>query len=188
MATVTASNILQGAGTLWTAPFGEAEPADTAVASDPTGNWRDVGATDGGLEFVRSPDYSVLTVDQVSNPVGRRLVGEEIRFVTALAEATLENLDVVISGLTTNTGAGFESREPAADLAATADPTYYAFLFDGFAPGAPQKRRRIIMRRGLVVAETRMAYTKDGKTMIPAEITAHYVSTSIREYKIIDEV
>jgi len=182
---VTATNLTQGPGTLYTGAFGVAEPADTAVASPPGVGWTDVGGTSDGVTLNVNQEFSELTVDQIVDVPGRRLTKRDLSIRTNMAEPTLENLAIAMNGGTTATGAGFKSLEPAYATSAT-QPTYKAILFDGYAPGGFQ--RRVILRKGLSTANVEAAYKKDSQTFFPVTFNAHYVSASIAPFKVIDGI
>jgi len=186
---VTAANLIQGAATLYTGAFGATEPTDAQIASAPAVAWTDVGATVGGVAIRVNYSYAELEADQLVDVPARTLTKREFMVVTQLAEPTL-----AMFKLATNTEAAVVSvpgppavttLEPDATAAAV-QPTYMALLIDGVAPNT-DKRRRIIVRRALMVAQFEMAYQKDGQTVIPVEFHAHHVSDSIRPWKIIDQ-
>lgn len=170
---------------MYSATFGTAEPADTAVASPPGGGWVDLGGTSDGVTLTINQEYTELSVDQIVDVPGRRLTKRDMVLATNMAEPTLENLAVCLNGGTQATGAGFKSLEPTAGTSAT-QPTYRAFLFDGFAPSGFQ--RRVILRKGLNTSNVAFAYKKDGQTVFEASFNAHYVSSSVQPFKLIDGV
>lgn len=183
---VTATNLIMGPATLYTATFGAVEPLDTAIAADPDSLvWTDVGGTSDGVNIVLNNDYTELTVDQIVDRVGSRLTKRTMTIQTNMAETTLENFKVALNGGTIATGAGYKSLEPNFATSAT-QPVYIALLLDGFAPG--QTRRRVIVRRALSTANVEVAYKKDAQTMFAVTFTAHYVSASIAPFKVIDAV
>jgi hypothetical protein len=186
---VTAANLIQGAATLYHGAFGATEPADAQITSNPAAGWTDVGATVGGVALRLNYTYAELEADQLVDVPGRVLTKREAMVVTQLAEPTLEMIK-----LATNTEAAIAAvpgppavttLEPDATAAAV-QPTYCALIIDGIAEGA-DKRRRIIIRRALMVAQLEMAYQKDGQTVIPVEFHAHHVSDAIRPWKIVDQ-
>lgn len=160
-----------------------AEPADTAVASPPGAGWTDVGGTSDGVTLTVNQEFTELAVDQIVDVPGRRLTKRDMTIGTNLAEPTLDNLVIAMNGGTQASGSGFESLEPAFATSAT-QPTYRALLFDGYAPGGFQ--RRVILRKGLSTANIESAYKKDGQTLFPVLFNAHYVSSSIAPFKVID--
>lgn len=184
---VTASSLTMGPGTLYHGAFGATEPADTAVASAPNGAiWTDVGGTMDGVTLTINQEFAELTVDQIVDVAGRRLTKRDLTLATNLAEPTLENLSLVSNASATiATGSGFKSLEPSNDTSAT-QPTYKALLFDGIAPGGGN--RRVIGRKMLSTDNAEFAYTKDSQTVFTVTFSAHFVSSVIPPYKVIDEV
>lgn len=174
---VTTTNLIQGPANMWVAPFGTAEPAAFAA---PGVGWVDVGGTKDGVSLVIESSFSVLSVDQIVDEVGRTRTERKTSVKTSLAEATLENLARAIAEAAPVSGV----LEPALDGTAFM-PAYLAVLFDGIAPGG--KIRRVIARKVLGVDSTEVAYKKDDQTVIPATFAAHYVSSSIKPWKITDQ-
>lgn len=184
---VTATNLIQGPGTLYTDAFGGTEPADTAVASAPGGSWVDVGATQDGVTLSIEQEYAELEVDQVVDVPGRRLTKRDFRVSTNMAEPTLVNLALALNGGTNGSGGtgatAYLSYDPAMDTSAT-QPTYKALLFDGYAPNG--KVRRVIVRKALSVEPVETSYKKDEQTLFPVTFAAHWVSTSIKPFHVVD--
>ena len=184
---VTATNLIQGPASLYVGDFGETEPADTAVASAPGGDWTDMGGTQDGVRLIINQEYTELEVDQVVDVPGRRLTKRDVQVATNLAEPTLDNLTYVLNGgAVTSGGTGgtaYEAYDPAMDNSAT-QPTYHALLLDGWAPNG--KQRRVIVRKVLSVESVESAYKKDEQTLWPVTFAAHWVSTSIKPFHIVD--
>jgi hypothetical protein len=183
---VTVANLTEGPGTLYTAPFGTTEPLDTALASAPAAPWVDCGGTQGGVKLKVAQTYKELEVDQVVDIPGRRLTKREITIDTNLAEPTMANLKLSLNDGTVTTGTGTAGFEPAYATSAVS-PTYTALLLDGYAPGGPQWRRRVVLRKVLSVEDVESAYQKDDQTFIPVTFSAHYVSASIAPFRVVDQ-
>lgn len=182
---VSATNLIMGPGTLYSGDFSAAEPADSAINTTPAASaWSDVGGTMDGAELTIEQDYEELEVDQIVDIPGRRLTKRDMSIKTNMAEPTLENLALGMNAGTVTTGSGFKSLEPISDTSAT-QPTYYAMILDGFAP--QQLRRRIIMRKVLSTDNVEFAYKKDEQTVFAVTFSVHYVSSSIKPFKIVDE-
>ncbi len=180
---VTATNLTQGPGTLYTGLFGATEPADTAVASPPGAGWTDVGGTADGVTVNVMQEFSELSVDQIVDVPGRRLTKRDMSIATNMAEPTLENLAIATNGGTITTGAGYKKLEPGYATSAT-QPTYKALIFDGYAPGGFV--RRVIVRKALNTSNVEFAYKKDTQTFFTVSFNAHYVSSSIAPYIYVD--
>lgn len=174
---VTGSNLIQGPATLYTAVFGATEPA--TVSTVPAVAWTDAGGTKDGVELGINDEYAVLDVDQIIYEVGRRRTKRVVTVKTNLAEATLANLAIAIA----NTAPVTNVMEGDDGLAAFA-PAYGAVLLDGIAPGG--FKRRIVVRKTLPTDSVGVAYKKDGQTLIPVTFTAHWVSASIKPFRVED--
>lgn len=186
---VTALNLLAGPGVLYSGTFGATEPADSAVNTTPSAStWGDVGGTQDGVQVNINQEYFELDVDQIVDVPGRRLSKRDVRVVTNLAEPTLANLSLVLNGGTVTASAAFSTYDPLNDNAAT-QPTYKALLFDGWAPGASAGgfNRRVVVRKVLSIEGTEPVYKKDDQTVFKSTFAAHYVSSSIRPFRIVDQ-
>lgn len=182
---ISATNLILGPATLYTAVFGATEPADTAVNTTPVAStWTDAGGTDGGVKLTVDQSYTQLKVDQVVDRLGSRLTSRDFMVSTNLAEGTLANLSLALNGSTQATGAGFTNLEPLFATSAT-QPTYIAIILDGYAPAG--FRRRVIARKMLSIEKIESEYKRDGQTFIPVTFTAHYVSSSIAPVKWVDQ-
>ncbi|MFG3051905.1 hypothetical protein ACGFZP_13270 [Kitasatospora sp. NPDC048239] len=176
---VTTANLLLGPATLYQGAFGAAEPADTNVAINATpaaSAWTDMGGTMDGVKLTIDQTYTALEVDQIVDRAGSRLTKRDMSIETSLAEATLENLSVLMNGGTAASGAGYKTLEPNFASSAT-QPNYTALLFDGW--GANSYRRRVIVRKVLNTESVEVAYTKDKQTVLKAKFSAHYVTSVI---------
>lgn len=186
---VTALNLIAGPGNLYMGAFGATEPADSAVSTTPSAStFPDVGGTQDGVKLNIQQEYFELEVDQIVDVPGRRLSKRDFQIETNLAEPTLANLAIVANGGTVTASASYSTYDPANDTAAT-QPTYRALLFDGWAPGASAGgwNRRVIVRKVLSIEGTELDYKKDGQTLFKVTFGAHYVSSSIRPFRIIDQ-
>lgn len=164
--------------------FGAPEPLDAEVNATPAASgWTDVGGTSDGVKIEVDQTYKELEVDQVVDVPGRRLTKREMTLETNLAEPTLSNLALALNASAPATGAGYAYYEPPNDTSA-ATPTYSALIFDGIAPGG--FKRRVFARRVLNVKSVGTAYKKDDQTVFPVSFAAHFVSESIRPFRVVD--
>jgi hypothetical protein len=187
---VTVTNLTLGPGELFKGDFGATEPDDADVSNEisntaVSGSWDDMGGTQGGITLELNQEYTELEVDQVVDIPGRRLTKREFKINTNLAEPTLENYQLASNGGEITTGSGFRTYEPSIDNSGDT-PTYVALIFDGFGPDS--LRRRVIARRVLNVATVGQEYMKDSQLLFPVEFSCHYVSTTTRPFRYIDEV
>ncbi|GAA4082714.1 hypothetical protein [Actinomadura miaoliensis] len=186
---VTVTNLIQGPADLFVGQFGATEPPEEEVALpvDETSvatEWRDIGGTQGGVTLEVELEYSELEVDQIVDIPESRLTKRTFKVNTNMAEPTLENLRFAFNGGTINTGAGYKSYSPTMDNSAVS-PNYSAAIFDGIAPAG--LRRRVIVRKVINEATVEQESVKDGQTLLPVELKAHYVSRSVPPFDYVDE-
>ncbi|MEV5710177.1 hypothetical protein [Actinoallomurus sp. NPDC052274] len=187
---VTPANLVQGPADVYAGGFGATEPADSAVATAPGAGWTGVGGTQGGVTAEIDNTYDQLTVDQLVDPVGARLTKRQIQVTLKLAEATLENLNLVLNNLLTmGSGTGYATADLQTTTSAT-QPTYAALLIDGWAPAlatGAAARRRIIVRKVLSQAKVQFSYQMQNNNVYDCTLTAFYVSQSISPIHIVDQ-
>jgi hypothetical protein len=182
------NNLVMGPATLYVGAFEAAEPADADINTNPASSaWTDMGATMDGAEISIEQDYKELEADQFVDVPGARLTKRTVKVKVNLAEPTLENLLVALNDGTVASGSGYESYEPEYASSAT-QPTYRALIIDGYAPGAADLRRRVILRKVLSTDNVKFEYKKDGQTVFSVEFQAFYVDSETAPYKVIDEV
>lgn len=188
---VTVTNLIQGPGTFYlgatyTGAYDNTpEPANAAINTTPQASaYSDVGGTQDGVSLEVGREYAELEVDQIVDIPDRRMTKRELGITTNFAEPTLENLAAAMNDTAPTSGSGFKTFEPTNTSAAT-QPTYRAVLFDGYAPG--QFRRRVIARRMLSVEPITFAYKKDTQTVFNVRWAAHYVSSTLAPFKVIDQ-
>jgi hypothetical protein len=182
---VTVTNLTMGPGTIYTGLFGAVEPLDTVVNTTPAASsWTDVGGTLDGVKTTVDQKYTMLECDQVVDAAGRRLTSREITVGTNMAELTLDNLALTLNDSTTASGSGYRSLEPAYATSAT-QPTYRALMLDGYAPNS--KRRRVIVRKSMSTDKVEFAYMKDKQAVYTVQWSAHFVTTAIAPFKVVDE-
>lgn len=188
----TVENLIQGTGFLYVGALDAEEPTDDALHTPPDDSvWTSLGFTQDGITLNFEQEFSELAVDQVVDVPGRRLVGRDLMFGTNLAEPTLKNLKFALNGGTlseeTTAGedtSGIQSYQPENNP--TGEPNYAKLLFDGLGPNG--RPRRVLVRKALQVGNVGSSYQKDGQTLFPVELRAHYVSSSIAPYKVVDQV
>ena len=185
MATITTANLIQGPGTLYSGTFGAVEPINASVNATPaTSAWTDIGGTKDGVTINIAREFAELTVDQLVDTPERRLTKRDVSLQTNFAEVTLENLAKLANDTAPETGAGNKAYEPS-DSEFDPSPTYLAYIFDGYAPSG--LRRRFIARKTLATDDLSFAYKKDDQTVYSANLMLHYVSSSTKMFKIVDQ-
>lgn len=182
---VTGSNLVQGPAQIYYGAYGATEPADSNVSSSPSaGVWSDLGGTQEGLTLTINREFSEMSVDQVLYVMESRPTKVDPQVKTSLAEATLTNLKYAMNGGTITTSSGYSSYDP--DITENNfQPTYFALLVDGWAPGSA-KRRRAIIRKALSIETIESAWKKDGQFLIPVTFRVHYVDSSTKPIHIVD--
>jgi hypothetical protein len=180
---VTTANLAMGPGTLYTGAFSAPEPLPQEVNNTPAASaWTDVGGTQGGLALSIANTWVEIEVDQLYETPERRLTKREVTLKTQLGEVTFANLVLALTGGTPTTGASWNQYEPDDPLAGSA-PTYTALIFDGVAGNA--KRRRVFMRKVLNTDNVDTSSDKGTQMTYTVMFTSHYVSSSIRSYRIV---
>lgn len=181
---VIPENLVWGPGDLYIGDFGAVEPLDTALDDLPDDAvWTYMGGTNGGVEFTADLKYDRMDVDQVTERVGSRLTQADYTWATNLAELTLENLANALNGPVVVTTADATAYEPRTGSSAT-QPVYRALLIDGWGPNSA--RRRTIARKVLQIEKVGTAFKKDGQTFFPVTFAGHYVSGTVKPFRVID--
>ena len=187
----SATNIIAGAATLWRGDLGAAEPPDTDVNADFDPEvWTDLGGTDDGVTSTVSHEWFEARMDQVIDVPERRKTSRTITVATNLVEGTLENLllaiaqsaDTIVSG---GTGATANRSFEAQGDDSGAIPDYSAIILRGRAPAG--KTRLFIVRKVLQTEDVESAYKKDDQWLIPVTFSAHWVSSTVRPFKVVED-
>lgn len=118
---ITDDNFIRGAARLLVAgttiafPTGISDVINLSTFDAQTG-WVDVGATKTGITITHNNTEETFDVDQILGDIDSRPVSYEQTVATALAEVTLENLQLAWEGGTISTSGGFRTMgvgEPA---------------------------------------------------------------------------
>lgn len=188
--TITGTNAVMGPATVYIGAFQAAEPGDASVNSTPaTSAWTDLGGTNGGTTINLNQTFATMEFDQTVDMVGSREVSRDVQVVVQMAEPTLENLVYALNGGTVASGSGYKSYDPDSSILST-QPTYRALLVDGFAPSSAAgatKRRRMVCRKVLSIDNVGTAFKKDGQTLFPVTFRCHFVDSSTKPFRFIDE-
>jgi hypothetical protein len=100
---VNSKNIVGGPGRLVWAPYGTTAPASISEVMDLASfelkaPWKDLGATNEGIETSRGFETEDFEVDQVKGPVDSEVTSWEHSIETQLAENTVENRQLALIG------------------------------------------------------------------------------------------
>lgn len=173
----------------------------TLTANTPSGpvldgdaNWRHLGFTDSGVEFMYQPDFGEVKVDQLLDAARMFKQGMTSSVKTTLAEATLTNLilawgqkNASLAAAAAPDATGFELGIAAGAL--LDEPVERSLVFVGPAPkGATNKRmeRLYHVRRALNVEASSFSLAKTAATTIPVSLRLlPDVYYSGREYGIV---
>lgn len=187
----SASNIIAGAAELYRADFGATEPADTAVRDAIAAPFENLGGTDDGVTLNVAHEWMNLRMDQIIDSAGKRKTGRTITVATNLVEGTLENLLLAISQADSSIetggtgGTAWRGFDVEGDDSGE-EPPYSAIILRGRAPGGD--RRLFILRKALQVEDVESAYKKDDQWLIPVTFECHWVSSSIRPFRVVESV
>jgi hypothetical protein len=187
-------NIVIGPATVYAAPFPATEPAYTAITSPPSSSvWTDVGGTVDGSSVLLEVEHGLtdIHVEQLLDPVAGRVTKRVIQVTAALAEASLQNLQLAMNQmLTLSPGSGYTVGD-LVTTAASSQPTYMAILIDGFAPttGTDEVscRRRLIIRKCLSSSKVDFEYEKTKASVFNTTWTGYWISSSISPVELIDQ-
>lgn len=167
-----AANVIHGSGILRVAPKGSSLPDLTDLNAEGKLNWPgafdEVGYTDDGVEFVYTPTFKDIKVDEEPSPIDQLLDGEKLEVKVKLAEATLENLNRAIAG------SSLESDSEGDTLhVGSADPEDIQEVILGFEGPAPadNQTRVIIAYRAKVTSSVSFKYQRSDKVMYDVTFT-----------------
>lgn len=188
---VVPTNLTQGPGVLWYAPYGTAAPADSAVTSAPGATWTDVGGTQGGIMAEIDNTYMEQVVDQIPIAIGGRLTKQAITITTELAETTLANLNLSMNGLISiTTQSGYTTTDLQTATSAT-QPQYSTLIVDGWAPttGTTEVscRRRLIIWKTLSQGKATFKYEMANNSVYSVAFSAYFVSGSVAPWHSVDQ-
>lgn len=96
-------NVIVGSGLLYIAPKGTVLPTLTTQPTSSTwtsAGFTEAGFTDDGVQYVYTPTFKNIDVDESMSPIAIRLIGEKLEVSAKLAEATLLNIAASIAGST----------------------------------------------------------------------------------------
>lgn len=169
MTNTTPYSLLVGVGTLYIAPANTAKPAVNAA---PSGAWRSLGETDGGVKVNKTQNIEKFSSDQRTGNTKAVRTEEGVTIETNLQETTLENLADVTGVVVTDVAPGsgtIGTRSVPLHSGAVVDE--YALLFRGSSPYGDYQAQYWVPR-GFFDGDIESEFTKDGKTLIPAKFEA----------------
>jgi hypothetical protein len=110
-----------------------------AVTVAANASWRDVGYTTNGLELSYEPDFGEIAVDQLLDAARLFKQGQKVMLKTEFAEATLENLFVVM-----NQTSGYNTDNAKKESGTTIDGVTNAIEIQGGTLGDYPVERSLI--------------------------------------------
>lgn len=182
---VNPQNIVQGPASLYVAPFGTTEPADstaTVAGGPPGGSWIDAGGTETAVMLEEDAKYAALRVTQIPMDLGARLTDYVVTVTTQMAEITVANLTNALNQLTTVTvNSGYTTIDRPVGSSAV-QPSYAALIIDGWGPtlasGQPARWRHIV-RKVLSQPKIQRNYEPGKPVVYDVTFNAYWVSASI---------
>lgn len=170
--TVTPENVVQTRDIgVWEAPYSAAAtfPANSAWGTSPGGTFRDMGATDGGVNVNIGIEYEEVTVDQLIDPVLIIPSGRNVTLEATLAEPTAANLNAALGGnmtlATTAASSGVRGYQDA-DLNPTLLNAYKTVYLDMKHPGDGEAIR-ILAWKAQGRGSPNVAFAPGAKATIP---------------------
>jgi len=161
--------LLTGVGRIYVASVGTAFPVLTAV---PSGSWRDMGETSGGVTVNYGQTLKEIEVDQETGPVKAVRTKEDLEIETKLAIGTLENLADALGVTVTDTppGSGTIGTREISQYAGSV-VNEFAFLFRGSSPYGDYPAQ-YELPRGYFTGKVKLDHDVDKGVLIPVTFKA----------------
>lgn len=176
---VDTTKLMVGAGDFYTFPVGYDDSLIIATASPTLTGLTYMGATDGGVNLTVAKSYANHTVDQTADWVASTITERSARVETNLAEVTHQNLALALNGGTTASTVSWDTYTPVTDLIVSPE-TYVGLAVVGNTFAG--KKRIVVIRKALNIADVAFAFQKDAKTMYGVSWAGHYVSQSLAPF------
>lgn len=151
------TEVLVGPGTLYTAPLGEAFPANPTTA--PAGNWVEIGYSEDGWTVEADKTLEDVLVAEEVDPIATYKTAQSIRLTGQMAQASLENLKLAFGGgsIAVDTpAAGYDTYSPPASDSFDE----LAVLFRTNAPGTSGWKRDWQFPRAVAAGAVAAQFTK----------------------------
>lgn len=180
---------MSGVGTLYVAPYGESFPAKTGATLTWAGNWKDIGATKGGVTIEVSTEFFELEADQSLGPIKREISKQTAKVKATMAQSDFDKLKISIPNSSTSTTAagsgtvGYETLK--VDSANSLN--VYTLGFECKSPKSPTNTYWWEMWqiwRVTAGGAVSLAYKKGEQTVIDVEFTVEEDSTKTLGEKI----
>lgn len=151
------TEVLVGPGTLYTAPLGEAFPANPQTT--PAGNWVEIGYSEDGWTVEADKTFEDVLVAEEVDPIATYKTAQSIRLTGEMAQASLANLQLAFGGGTISTdtpAAGYDTYQPPASDTFSE----YAVLLRTVAPGNTSWLRDWQFTRAVAAGAVAAQFTK----------------------------
>lgn len=173
-----AQNVIAGSAILYIAPTGTALPTLTTLPSAAawaSASFTQPGYTDKGVEFIYTPTFKNIDVDEEMSPVNQLLTAEKAEIKVALAEATLANLAISIPGSAITTAGGISTLKFGSP--AQTAVTEYILAFQGPSPAGNADTCVLILYRVKNIAAVTVHYQRADKVVYQVTFNALADST-----------
>jgi hypothetical protein len=179
---MTVSDILVTPAKIYYAPVGETAPSPDTVGYGEAwgGNWTDVGYTLTPLSANFTREMFRLFVEQLTNPVRKKITEEQLVFETTLAELTGDNLVLGFGGTVVETAADTDSPGMTElEMGGDTTPDVYAWGFEGeyVTDDNESLPVRIFLFRGNPILGGNLEFAKGAAVGIPIRIEAEADTT-----------
>lgn len=124
-----------------------------------------VGYTDDGCALEYTPDNTEIEVAEENHPIDIILVKEEFMASLAMAENTLQNLNLALMGAD-------NSVPSMVRIQGNSESKFHSMLIEGAAPGKNSGLRQIWMPKVGSMGKSGIPYKKNQKQIIPVEFKA----------------
>lgn len=174
-----ATNVISGSGALYVAPFGTLLPSLLTIPAEAdwiTAGFEPTGYTDDGVEFISTPQFKDIDVDEEMSPIDKLLIGEKLEVQVKLAETTIQNLAMAMAGGTLEIGAGTSTL-----YLGSINPQNIKQWTLGFTGPAPlangNQTRVIIVQKVMATAAVTFKYQRKDKMIYAVKFDALADST-----------
>jgi hypothetical protein len=141
--------------------------------ASPSGAWRALGDTDGGVKINKSRKIESFSSDQRTGKIAAAQTEEGMTVETNLQDSTMENLADVIGLTVTDTAPGVGTigyRSLA--MYTGAEVVEYALLFRGKSPYGANMPAQYYVPRGYMDDDVGREFKKGEKSLIPVKFEA----------------
>jgi hypothetical protein len=192
------NNVKIGAGTLYAAPLGTAEPVSVTGAW-PTG-WLPLGFTDQGSTFEFGPSVSPVEVEELFWPIEQAITSYSGKLTFVLAETTRQNLALSLNaGIGSQTVAATQGTNPDGSLwqepPSPGTDVRVMLGWDALNLGTPvidvssgqDPYGRIIIRQALQTGMVSTIHRKgNNKTMYACDFALEFPRTGLQPFRFIN--